>query len=166
MKESLLVIVERLCFCKQGSNGYRSILGAFSTPESCEGMRSPRENSEGKAGYRCRLRWLVTWNDAWVAIGRMQIENQYPLVPSLQLPIPFNQDHHCLERQPRLNERKKFLDRRTRSLLPTVGKTKKESLAISSLSLSLSFFTPFLFPSIAFSFHPFLLLDKPIYHSF
>nr|KAF7439153.1 hypothetical protein H0235_001544 [Vespula pensylvanica] len=68
----------------QASNGYRStILGAFSTLESCEGMRSPRENSEGKAGYRCRLRWLVTWNDAWVAIGRMQIENQYPLVPSL-----------------------------------------------------------------------------------
>ncbi|KAL2718271.1 hypothetical protein V1478_012147 [Vespula squamosa] len=63
----------------QASNGYRSILGAFSTLKSCEGMRSPRENSEGKAGYRCRLRWLVTWNDAWVAIGRMQIENQYPL---------------------------------------------------------------------------------------
>lgn len=24
------------------------------------------------------VRWFVTWNDAWVAIGRMQIENQYP----------------------------------------------------------------------------------------
>lgn len=26
----------------------------------------------------CLVRWFVTWNDAWVAIGRMQIENQYP----------------------------------------------------------------------------------------
>lgn len=37
-------------------------------------------NSQGvaKGEVGCLARWFVTWNDAWVAIGRMQIENQYP----------------------------------------------------------------------------------------